>query len=127
VFGTLGYAIREETKRMKKFEKARDSSKASFKQPSAENATKPHPGAQKKVASRRFAAEYALYRTDYWLSTASFAKPLLLLVLTYMIIILGGIAYSYLSGLPVLEALWLSWTMVADPGAHGGKCYPFCK
>ena len=103
VFGALGRAIRNEYVRMKTMKIAREV---------AVKKKHKHHQHKHKHSSRSFAMEYAWYRADYFLSTSSFTKPLLLLLLTYVIIILGGVFYSYISGLPVLEALWLSWTMV---------------
>jgi len=127
VFGVLGHVFNLENNRMRKLRTARDGTPGVVRKRSSEEDVPviQHPPSYYKKLARKFAAEYALYRVDYFLSTASFAKPLLLLLLTYIIIILGGFVYSYLSGIPMLEALWLSWTMVADPGAHSGtpaKC-----
>ena len=76
------------------------------------------PERNKEEIQKTFASQYALYRADYFLSTFTFAKPLLLLLTTYLIIILGGFLYSSVMGMPLLEAIWLAWSMVADSGAH---------
>jgi hypothetical protein len=123
VFGALGSVIRYEVKRMRKLELTRDATNAAAGVRASSE--RPIAFAPQKKDSRKFAAQYALYRADYFLSTAAFAKPLLLLLMTYIIIILGGFFYAYLSGMPFLEAIWLSWTMVADPGAHSGEFVQF--
>jgi hypothetical protein len=69
-------------------------------------------------SKRAFIKAYLLYRSDYTLSTFTFAKPVLLLIITYILILLGAVAYSYASGKSMAESLWVSWTMVADPGTH---------
>jgi hypothetical protein len=123
VFGAVGSMVYYERKRMKKLKVTTDT--AEFTNAVPLGKVNPAVSTHKKHA-RQFAAQYALYRADYFLSTTAFAKPLLLLLITYLTIILGGFFYAYISGLPFLEAIWLSWTMVADPGAHGGE-FKDCK
>ncbi|KAH9249530.1 hypothetical protein BASA81_012703 [Batrachochytrium salamandrivorans] len=67
---------------------------------------------------KRFFKEYLLYRIDYMLSTFTFAKPLVLFACTYALIMVGASAYSLASEKSWLEAIWIAWTMVADPGTH---------
>lgn len=63
------------------------------------------------------------YQLDYWFSTYSASKPIALLIITLLIIFLGGLFYHSVStqSLAIGEAIWLSWTFVADPGTHADQ------
>jgi hypothetical protein len=76
---------------------------------------------QPQTSGRQFLQDYALYRVDYVLSTFAFAKPLLLLAMTYLLIVVGALFYSHSANVSYLESLWVAWTFVADPGAHSDQ------
>uniref|UniRef100_A0A7S0EYY4 RCK N-terminal domain-containing protein n=1 Tax=Hanusia phi TaxID=3032 RepID=A0A7S0EYY4_9CRYP len=62
--------------------------------------------------------EIVQYRLDYYLSTNPYAKALLLLNSTFLVILLGGMILSLTQGEDIGSALWESWTYVADPGTQ---------
>lgn len=61
------------------------------------------------------------YKVDVFFSGHPYAKLLALLLATIILIALGGIALYVVSGSGFLEALWLSWTFVADSGNHADQ------
>ncbi|XP_066364624.1 probable ion channel CASTOR isoform X1 [Miscanthus floridulus] len=63
--------------------------------------------------NKRFA-----YRVDIFLSLHPYAKPLVLLVATLLLIALGGLALYGVTDDSLSDCLWLSWTFVADSGNH---------
>ncbi|KAG2533916.1 hypothetical protein PVAP13_9NG004700 [Panicum virgatum] len=63
--------------------------------------------------NKRFA-----YRVDIFLSLHPYAKPLVLLVATLLLIALGGLALYGVTDDSLTDCLWLSWTFVADSGNH---------
>ncbi|KAF0912482.1 hypothetical protein E2562_014080 [Oryza meyeriana var. granulata] len=63
--------------------------------------------------NKRFA-----YRVDIFLSLQPYAKPLVLLVATLLLIGLGGLALYGVTDDSLSDCLWLSWTFVADSGNH---------
>ncbi|KAM0928475.1 hypothetical protein ACQ4PT_002504 [Festuca glaucescens] len=58
------------------------------------------------------------YRVDIFLSLHPYAKPLVLLVTTLLLIGLGGLALYGVTEDSLSDCLWLSWTFVADAGNH---------
>lgn len=58
------------------------------------------------------------YRVDVFLSVYPYAKPLVLLVATLLLIFLGGLALFGVTTEDLAHCLWLSWTYVADSGNH---------
>ncbi|CAM0878003.1 unnamed protein product [Alopecurus aequalis] len=58
------------------------------------------------------------YRVDIFLSLHPYAKPLVLLVATMLLIGLGGLALYGVTDDSLTDCLWLSWTFVADAGNH---------
>ncbi|XP_047071615.1 probable ion channel CASTOR isoform X1 [Lolium rigidum] len=58
------------------------------------------------------------YRVDIFLSLHPYAKPLVLLVATLLLIGLGGLALYGVTEDSLSDCLWLSWTFVADAGNH---------
>ncbi|KAL5218437.1 hypothetical protein ABZP36_019121 [Zizania latifolia] len=58
------------------------------------------------------------YRVDIFLSLQPYAKPLVLLVATLLLIGLGGLALYGVTDDSLSDCLWLSWTFVADSGNH---------
>ncbi|CAN6308530.1 unnamed protein product [Urochloa humidicola] len=58
------------------------------------------------------------YRVDIFLSLHPYAKPLVLLVATLLLIALGGLALYGVTDDSLSDCLWLSWTFVADSGNH---------
>ncbi|KAL6909537.1 hypothetical protein ACP4OV_001818 [Aristida adscensionis] len=58
------------------------------------------------------------YRVDIFLSLHPYAKPLVLLVGTLLLIALGGLALYGVTDDSLSDCLWLSWTFVADSGNH---------
>ncbi|KQK10801.1 hypothetical protein BRADI_2g56274v3 [Brachypodium distachyon] len=61
------------------------------------------------------------YKVDVFFSGHPYAKLLALLLATVVLIASGGIALYAVSGSGFLEALWLSWTFVADSGNHADQ------
>ncbi|KAG8061755.1 hypothetical protein GUJ93_ZPchr0003g17316 [Zizania palustris] len=58
------------------------------------------------------------YRVDIFLSLQPYAKPLVLLIATLLLIGLGGLALYGVTDDTLSDCLWLSWTFVADSGNH---------
>ncbi|KAI4324377.1 hypothetical protein L6164_023922 [Bauhinia variegata] len=61
------------------------------------------------------------YRVDVFLSVYPYAKPLVLLVATLLLIVLGGLALFGATTDDLAYCLWLSWTYVADSGNHASS------
>eukprot|EP00051_Salpingoeca_urceolata_P014006 m.177469 g.177469 ORF g.177469 m.177469 type:complete len:695 (+) comp17966_c0_seq2:173-2257(+) len=62
--------------------------------------------------------EYIMYRLDYWFSTSKSSKPLALLIATVVLIAICGVLLEIVEPQGLSTALWVSWTWVADTGAH---------
>lgn len=62
------------------------------------------------------------YRLDNFFSSNPFSKLILLAGVTAVLITIGGLLY-WLAALDVSfgHALWVSWTIVADPGTHADE------
>mmetsp|Transcript_28414 Transcript_28414/g.60182 ORF Transcript_28414/g.60182 Transcript_28414/m.60182 type:complete len:1000 (+) Transcript_28414:244-3243(+) len=59
------------------------------------------------------------YRIDYYFSTSKWAKVALLLSFTFMLIAVGaGLLVVFMDDHSISNAVWISWTYVADPGTH---------
>ncbi|KAJ8755608.1 hypothetical protein K2173_022203 [Erythroxylum novogranatense] len=61
------------------------------------------------------------YMVDVCFSIYPYAKLLALLFATFFLIGLGGLALYAVSDSSLAEALWLSWTFVADSGNHADR------
>lgn len=61
------------------------------------------------------------YRVDVFFSVYPYAKLLALLFSTVLLIAFGGLALYAVSDSSLSEALWLSWTFVADSGNHADQ------
>ncbi|KAL6010713.1 putative ion channel sym8 [Asimina triloba] len=61
------------------------------------------------------------YRVDVFFSVYPYAKLLALLLATILLIGFGGLALYAVDGDSLSEALWLSWTFVADSGNHADR------
>ncbi|CAA7021779.1 unnamed protein product [Microthlaspi erraticum] len=61
------------------------------------------------------------YSLDVCFSVYPYAKLLALLLATVVLILYGGLALYAVSDCEVDEALWLSWTFVADSGSHADR------
>lgn len=61
------------------------------------------------------------YQVDVFLSVHPYAKPLVLLVATLLLIFLGGLALFGVTTEDLAHCLWLSWTYVADSGNHASS------
>ncbi|CAH8334448.1 unnamed protein product [Eruca vesicaria subsp. sativa] len=61
------------------------------------------------------------YSLDVCFSVYPYAKLLALLFATFVLILYGGLALYAVSDCGVDEALWLSWTFVADSGNHADR------
>ncbi|XP_073106700.1 probable ion channel POLLUX isoform X2 [Elaeis guineensis] len=61
------------------------------------------------------------YRVDVFFSMYPYAKLLALLFATVLLIGFGGLALYAVSDASLSEALWLSWTFVADSGNHADQ------
>ncbi|KAL2345997.1 hypothetical protein Fmac_007282 [Flemingia macrophylla] len=68
------------------------------------------------VAAGAAAPEYASRKPIY-----PYAKPLVLLVATLLLIFLGGLALFGVTTEDLAYCLWLSWTYVADSGNHASS------
>jgi hypothetical protein len=76
---------------------------------------------RKKLAESKVSftfSELVQYRLDFYFSTSKWAKPLVLLGATFVLILLGAIFLCITSGQDISSSLWQSWTYVADPGTH---------
>lgn len=61
------------------------------------------------------------YQVDVFFSIYPYAKLHALLFATIFLIIFGGISFYAVSDHSFLEALWLSWTFIADAGNHADR------
>lgn len=61
------------------------------------------------------------YRVDVFFSVYPYAKLLALLLATILLIGFGGLALYAVSDGTLSDALWLSWTFVADSGNHADR------
>ncbi|KAK7277041.1 hypothetical protein RIF29_18190 [Crotalaria pallida] len=61
------------------------------------------------------------YYVDVFLSVHPYAKPLVLLLATLLLIFLGGLALFGVTSEDLAHCLWLSWTYVADSGNHASS------
>ncbi|URE18034.1 60S ribosomal protein [Musa troglodytarum] len=61
------------------------------------------------------------YRVDVFLSVYPYAKPLVLLLATLLLIGLGGLSLYGVTDDTLADCLWLSWTYVADSGNHANS------
>ncbi|KAK2662913.1 hypothetical protein Ddye_001487 [Dipteronia dyeriana] len=61
------------------------------------------------------------YTVDVCFSVYPYAKLLALLFATIFLIIFGGLAFYAVSDSSFAEALWLSWSFVADSGNHADR------
>ncbi|KAL9267635.1 Ion channel DMI1-like protein [Drosera capensis] len=61
------------------------------------------------------------YRIDVYFSIYPYAKTLALLLATMYLIGFGGLALYAVSDISFSEAVWLSWTFVADSGNHADR------
>ncbi|CAL5195113.1 unnamed protein product [Lathyrus oleraceus] len=61
------------------------------------------------------------YRVDVFLSVYPYAKPLVLLFATLLLILIGGLALFGVTSDDLVHCLWLSWTYVADSGNHANS------
>ena len=60
--------------------------------------------------------EFLQYRLDYYFSSSQWAKPMLLLGLSFFIILQASIVSMIFNGDDLSTAMWKAWTHVADPG-----------
>ncbi|WCJ18481.1 Ion channel DMI1 [Euphorbia peplus] len=61
------------------------------------------------------------YRVDVFFSVYPYAKLVALLFATIILIVSGGFALYAVSDASLAEAVWLSWTFVADSGNHADR------
>jgi len=64
------------------------------------------------------AGDFVSYRLDYYFSTSKWAKPLVLLGVTFFLILAGAVGLAVSKGGSLSASVWESWTFVADPGTH---------
>eukprot|EP01018_Ginkgo_biloba_P015580 Gb_31318 [translate_table: standard] len=81
--------------------------------PKLNRASKYSQGSEEVPLSKRIA-----YRVDVFFSICPYAKPLALLLATVLLIGVGGLALLAVSDDSIWDALWMSWTFVADSGNH---------
>jgi hypothetical protein len=62
--------------------------------------------------------EMLQYRLDFYFSTSKWAKAVLLLSATFVLIVVGAGMLTAVTGGSVSHTTWKSWTYVADPGTH---------
>jgi len=62
--------------------------------------------------------ELVQYRLDYYFSTNRWAKAILLLFVTFVLIMCGAVLLWMSSGESISSSMWHAWTYVADPGVH---------
>ncbi|KAH9261472.1 hypothetical protein BASA81_000128 [Batrachochytrium salamandrivorans] len=74
--------------------------------------------AGKKKTFERFFQDYLFYRIDYVLSNFTFAKPLLLSIMSLTLIVVGALLYALASGTKLSESTWVAWTLVASSGSQ---------
>ena len=67
-------------------------------------------------AARISINEFLQYRLDYYFTASQWAKPILLLSLSFILILQASIVSMMLVGDDLSTAMWKSWTYVADPG-----------
>jgi hypothetical protein len=60
--------------------------------------------------------EFLQYRLDYYFSSSQWAKLILLLGLSFVIILQASIVSIIFNGDDLSGAMWKAWTHVADPG-----------
>lgn len=60
--------------------------------------------------------EYLLCRLDFYFSSSQWARPLLLLSITFVLIVVAAIVHMLILGDSMSTATWKAWTYVADPG-----------
>lgn len=71
---------------------------------------------ESEVQSNISIAEFLQYRLDYYFSATQWAKPLLLLGVTFILILISSVILMILLGDSLAAAMWKAWTYVADPG-----------
>eukprot|EP01012_Entosiphon_sulcatum_P028750 TRINITY_DN3486_c0_g1_i1.p1 TRINITY_DN3486_c0_g1~~TRINITY_DN3486_c0_g1_i1.p1 ORF type:complete len:1047 (-),score=166.69 TRINITY_DN3486_c0_g1_i1:35-3175(-) len=64
---------------------------------------------------------FLLYRVDYWFSTTSSFKPLVLFFLNVLLILIGGMLYFVVKGDSLGASLWSAWLFIIDTGALGDE------
>jgi len=77
--------------------------------------------ARKKMEEYKMAftaSDFVSYRLDFYFSTSKWAKPLLLLGVTFFLILAGAVSLAVAHGGNLSASVWESWTYVADPGTH---------
>ena len=62
--------------------------------------------------------EYLLCRLDHYFSSSQWAKPLLLLSVTFILIVVAALIHMLVLGDSLSSAMWKTWTYVADPGKN---------
>mmetsp|Transcript_11245 Transcript_11245/g.22265 ORF Transcript_11245/g.22265 Transcript_11245/m.22265 type:complete len:821 (+) Transcript_11245:92-2554(+) len=62
--------------------------------------------------------DFVSYRLDFYFSKSKWAKPLLLLGVTFFLILIGAVGLAIANGGNLSASVWESWTYVADPGTH---------
>ena len=60
--------------------------------------------------------EFLQYRLDFYFSSSQWAKPILLLGLSFIIILQATVVSILFNGDDLSGAIWKAWTHVADPG-----------
>ena len=61
-------------------------------------------------------SEFLQYRLDFYFSSTQWAKPLLLLGVTFILILFSSTTMILILGDNLAGAMWKAWTYVADPG-----------
>lgn len=74
-------------------------------------------GNGKGIMGKAGYSEILQYRLDHYFSASKWAKPMLLLSFTFILIVVGALSLAALNG-DIFNAAWVTWTYVADPGTH---------
>eukprot|EP00667_Euglena_gracilis_P003434 EG_transcript_3446 len=77
--------------------------------------------ADKNERSNYSLSGFLLYRADYWLSSAPYAKALALGTFTLLVILLGGFMIYMVKGTDMGSSLWDAWIFVVDAAAHADE------
>eukprot|EP01062_Namystynia_karyoxenos_P058150 TRINITY_DN4956_c0_g2_i2.p1 TRINITY_DN4956_c0_g2~~TRINITY_DN4956_c0_g2_i2.p1 ORF type:complete len:943 (+),score=297.45 TRINITY_DN4956_c0_g2_i2:113-2830(+) len=65
--------------------------------------------------------EFVFYRLDYWFSTSTYGKPIVLLAITLILILVGGVLNWMVNPNTLGFSLWRAWAYIADSGVHADE------
>ena len=73
---------------------------------------------KKKQATHFTMIEYLFYRVDFLFSRTSKFKIVALIIVTSLLVAVGGFFVWLATFEDIRECLWIAWTFIADPGSH---------